>query len=158
MTLRIVSFKKTATRGFLHIFTIVLFCLFVYLWLIPWPNGKRKGPESWYTYFLWSYVKTLKVYRVAHKIHSLIALWMKCGQNEGKYYRLIFISIELFSGVYFKISNEPFWELISKFIIPYCTFSWTINKTGSEMEKIVLGQFWLKWVVFRAHFEISYCK
>ena len=35
------------------------------------------------------------------------------------------------------------------------SFSWTINKMGSKMEKIVQAHFRLRWAVLRAHFRIS---
>ena len=35
------------------------------------------------------------------------------------------------------------------------SFSWTNNKMGSEVEKIVQAHFSLRWAVLRAHFKIS---
>ena len=68
------------------------------------------------------------------KIDSLIAPWMKWGQNEEKCYRLIFSSLELDwadLGAHFK-------NFILNMVVIYQnrSFSWTINKMGSEVEKL----------------------
>jgi len=68
-------------------------------------------------------------------------------------YRLIFSSLELDwadLGAHFK-------NFILNMVVTYQnrSFSWTNNKMGSEVEKIVRAHFSLRWAVLRAHFKIS---
>ena len=89
------------------------------------------------------------------KINSLTALWIKWGQKEEKIlpgsFSAHLSSIESFWGAHFKISYS-----ISVAIYQNWSFSWIINKKGSEVEKIVAAHFWLEWVVLRSHFRISF--